>query len=325
MKIFRLAVPLLLAASLLPGAPPEIYQHINHAVWLVRSLEGPLRGWKTLGLSDVSDFGKVRFQGEYRGQPVSGRARMAWGHIGNLAVDMLQPESGDTAFNAFLASHGDGIFAMVYQASRPEMDHEVARLQALGVPVLQRIEIATRRGPALFTFFDTEPKGKYVLGLVDWPAGAAPQTAPQTVSHFAFVIRQARPVSDFWEQLGFPAMPVSHATPRSDSRYHGQPLLLSFDVGWHRYGHPIFEWIIPPSEPNNCYADFLKEHGEGVHHLGMSVENLNEAIAHYKTLGYIPVQSGAWGDVGKPGSGQYSYMSTDSIGGVTVELIRGYN
>ena len=324
MKTSRFAVLLLLAASLLPGAPPEIYQHIGHVVWLVRSLDGPLRGWKRLGLSDVNDFGKIAFKGEYRGRPVTGRARMASGHLGNLAVDMLQPESGDTAFNAFLSSHGDGIFAIVCEASRDEMAKEVERLRAAGVPVLQRIEIETGRGPAAFAFFNTEPKGKYVLGLVDWPGGAAPKAAPATISHVAFVIREASPVSDYWQHLGFPAMPVSHASPRADSRYRGKPLLLSFDVGWHRYSQPTFEWIIPPSEPNNCYADFLKAHGEGVHHLGMPVENLEDAIARYKELGYTPVQSGAWGDVGKPGSGQYSYMSTDSIGGVTVELIHAY-
>jgi hypothetical protein len=36
------------------------------------------------------------------------------------------------------------------------------------------------------------------------------------------------------------------------------------------------------------------------------------------------VQSGAWGDVGKKDSGQYGYMATDAIGGVTVELIHAY-
>ena len=120
-------------------------------------------------------------------------------------------------------------------------------------------------------------------------------------------------------------MLVAHASPREDSRYHGMPLLLPFDVGWHKYTQPTFEWIIPPQEPANCYADFLKAHGEGVHHLGLPVDDLDAAIARYSSLGYSVVQSGAWGDVGKKGSGRYGYMATDSIGGVTVELIHAYN
>ena len=191
--------------------------------------------------------------------------------------------------------------------------------------MLQRVQLDTDRGPASFTFFDTEPKGKYVLGLVQWPGNAAPASAAASVSHIAFVIRTAQPVSDYWQQIGFPAMQVAHASPREDSRYHGMPLLLPFDVGWHRYLKPTFEWIIPPQDPANCYADFLRAHGEGIHHLGLPVDDLDSAVAKYKELGYGVVQSGAWGDVGMKGSGRYAYMGTDAIGGVIVELIHAYN
>jgi hypothetical protein len=54
------------------------------------------------------------------------------------------------------------------------------------------------------------------------------------------------------------------------------------------------------------------------------LDDLEGAIARYKNLGYGVVQSGAWGDVGKKDSGQYGYMATDAIGGVTVELIHAY-
>jgi catechol 2,3-dioxygenase-like lactoylglutathione lyase family enzyme len=326
MRTSRLTALLISVASLAPGAPPDFYKRIGHVVWLVHAMDGPLQGWSRLGLADVHDFGKIAFKGEYRGRPITGHAHMAWGHLGSLAVDMLEPQGGDTAFNAFLSMHGDGIFSIVYEvASEDEMAREVERLGGAGVQALQRMRVDTDRGTAVFTFFDTEPRGKYVLGLVRWPGGAAPAAAPSRVSHIAFVIREAQPVSDYWQQLGFPAMQVAHASPREDSRYHGMPLLLPFDVGWHKYTQPTFEWIIPPQEPANCYADFLKAHGEGIHHLGLPVDDLDAAIARYKDLGYSVVQSGAWGDVGKKGSGRYGYMSTDSIGGVTVELIHAYN
>jgi catechol 2,3-dioxygenase-like lactoylglutathione lyase family enzyme len=326
MRTSRLAALLISVASLAPGASPDIYKRIGHIVWLVNTIDGPLYAWSSLGLSDVHDFGMIALKGEYRGRPIMGHAHMAWGHLGSLAVDMLEPQGGDGAFNAFLSMHGDGIFSIVYEvASEDEMAREVKRMGEAGVPVLQRTELDTDRGPAVFTFFDTEPKGKYVLGLVRWPGGTAPTTASVLVTHIALVIREAKPVSDYWQQIGFPAMSVAHASPREDSRYHGMPLLLPFEVGWHKYTQPTFEWIIPPQEPANCYADFLRAHGEGVHHLGLPVDDLDDAIAKYKGLGYNVVQSGAWGDVGKKGSGRYGYMGTDSIGGVTVELIHAYN
>ena len=76
--------------------------------------------------------------------------------------------------------------------------------------------------------------------------------------------------------------------------------------------------------PPNIYADFLNKHGEGIQHLGLPVDDLSKAVAEYENLGYHVWQSGAWGDVGKKGSGQYDYMDTDSIGGVVVELIHAY-
>jgi hypothetical protein len=326
MRFLPYSLMLAAALGICSAEPPDLYKKIGHVVWLVHSMDGPLRGWSSLGMSDVHDFGTVAFKGEYHGRPVAGSARLAWGHIGNLSVDMLEPQGGDSAFNAFLSNHGDGIVSLVYEVKgKDDVTKEVERMRALGVQVLQHFRIETDRGPAEFTFFDTEPRGKYVLGLVHWPGGVAPPGAPATVSHIAFAIREAKPVSDYWQQIGFPAMPVSHASPREDSRYHGMPLLLAFDVGWHRYTKPTFEWIIPPHQPANCYADFLKAHGEGVHHLGLPVDDLDGAIAKYKDLGYGVVQSGAWGDIGKPGSGRYGYMGTDSIGGVTAELIHAYH
>jgi hypothetical protein len=172
------------------------------------------------------------------------------------------------------------------------------------------------------TFFDTEGEGKYVLGLIYWPGGAPPAGAPGKISHIAFVARHAEVVSAFWEKLGFPAMPKAHASPREDSRYHGKPLWLDFDVCWQRHTQFTYEWIIPPTDPPNLYADFLKTHGEGVQHLGVPVDDLEKSIAEYQKLGYTVAQSGAWGETGKKGSGRYAYMDTDSTGGVIAELIR---
>ena len=56
----------------------------------------------------------------------------------------------------------------------------------------------------------------------------------------------------------------------------------------------------------------------------MLVDDLSKSIAALEKLGYHVHQSGAWGDVGKPGSGQYAYMDTDSAGGVSLELVGSY-
>jgi methylmalonyl-CoA/ethylmalonyl-CoA epimerase len=162
------------------------------------------------------------------------------------------------------------------------------------------------------------------LGLVYWPGGAPKPLDQKTVSHFGLVVRDAAAAAGFWHQLGFPGFELAHATPREDSRYRGQPLLLAFEVGFQHFSSISYEWIQPPATPPNAYEDFLQRHGEGIQHIGILVDDLPKATAAYEKLGFPVWQGGAWGDVGKPNSGQYHYMDTDKIGGVSIELLHAY-
>jgi methylmalonyl-CoA/ethylmalonyl-CoA epimerase len=308
------------------GQLPDFYKRVNRVIWLVKTLDVPLQGWAKLGLSEIREHGDLTFEGQYRGNQVSIRARCATGTLGNLTVDMLQPAEGDNAFTEFLAHHGDGIFSIVHEvATIEDMKKEIERMGSLGVGVLQKTTIKGDPGLITLTFFDTEGEGKYVLGLIYWPGGAPPAGPPGKISHIAFVVRDAEGRSAYWQKLGFPAMPKSHASPREDSRYHGKPLWLDFDVCWQRHTQFTYEWIIPPVSPPNLYVDFLKTHGEGIQHLGVPVEDLERSIAEYQKLGYSVAQSGAWGETGKKGSGRYAYMDTDAIGGVAAEVIKPIN
>ena len=326
MRFLRYLVVCAVMADICLAQLPEFYQRVNRVTWLVKALDRPLKGWAQLGLSGIREHRDLALEGQYRGRPVSIKARGATGTLGNLTVDMLQPAEGDDAFTDFLARHGDGIFSIVHEvATAGDMTKEIERMRGLGVGVLQQLTVKGDPGPMTLTFFDTEGQGKYVLGLVYWPGGAPPAGSPGKISHIAFVVREAEEPSAYWQKLGFPAMPKAHASPREDSRYHGKPLWLDFDVCWQRHTNFTYEWIIPPATPPNLYADFLKTHGEGIQHLGVPVEDLEKSIAEYGKLGYSVAQSGAWGETGKKGSGRYAYMDTDSIGGVVAELIRPIN
>lgn len=328
MRLLRCLVGCAVMAGSCWAQLPECYKRVNRVIWLVKSLDHPVAGWAQLGLSDIHKHDSLTFEGQYRGKAVSIQARGATGSLGNLTVDMLQPmgDGGENAFSEFLGRHGDGIFAIVHEvASMEDMTKEIERMRGLGVGVLQRLTIKEDRGPITLTYFDTEGQGKYVLGLIYWPGGAPGGGLPGKISHIGFVIREAEGPSAYWQKLGFPAMPRSHASPREDSRYHGKPLWLDFDVCWQRHTQFTYEWIIPPAAPPNLYSDYLREHGEGVQHLGVPVDDLEKSIADYQKLGYSIGQSGAWGETGKKGSGRYAYMDTDSIGGVAAEVIRPIN
>jgi hypothetical protein len=305
---------------------PSYYKTVNRVTWLVQNVDLAKQGWVPLGLSDVHEYPDVVITGTDHGKPVKMWAWEITGHLGNLTVDMIQPAEGQlNAWNDFLGKHGDGIFSIVHEVpSQEAMNQEIKRMRGLGVGVLQQLSFDRDGKRVTFTYFDTEPQGKFVLGLVYWPGGAPPAGPPGKVSHLAPVIREAAPVSAYWQKLGFPAFRMEHATPRQDSTYRGKPLWFAFEVGYQNYTQFSYEWIIPPMTPPNIYADFLNKHKEGIQHIGMPVDDLQSAVSTYEKLGYHVWQSGAWGDVGKKDSGQYDYMDTDSIGGVAVELIHAY-
>jgi methylmalonyl-CoA/ethylmalonyl-CoA epimerase len=322
MKLLRTLAALAAMAGACAAQLPDIYKKVGRVTWVVKSLDRPVQGWTALGMTDVHDYGNIEFTAQYRGKAGTVTAHVVTGNLGGLAVDMLQPAPGENAFNAFLASHGDGILSIVHEVgSMEEMEKEVARMRGLGVAVLQRLSA----NGGTVTYFDTEAQGKYVLGLVYRPQGGTPTVTGKGPTHIAFVIRNLAPVSAYWAKLGFAAMPPGHASPRAGHTYHGGPLALAFDVGWQKASTPYFEWIIPPETPANCYADTLKLHGEGVHHLGFEVEDLARTTAAYGKLGHQLLQTGGWGDDGKKNSGRYAYMDTDAIGGVTAEVIQAFN
>ncbi len=67
------------------------------------------------------------------------------------------------------------------------------------------------------------------------------------------------------------------------------------------------------------YADFVREHGYGVQHLGLLVDDMQAAIALAEAAGYAVVQDGS--GFGLDGDGHYAYLVTAEDLGVMLELI----
>jgi methylmalonyl-CoA/ethylmalonyl-CoA epimerase len=320
-----------LAASLLlavPAAPTgaevaDLYRHVESVHWVVRDLDRVKAGWARLGFP-AQDLGEVKASGTWQGRAGSSRFRVAQANLAGAKVVWLQPVEGENAFSESLARHGEGVVSINYGVgSREALDAEVARLQGLGVGVLERGEVVPPGGPLTVVHMDTAGEGKYVLGLV---LGATPESGPGTptpfplrLSQYALVVRSLEKVSAYWQKLGFPAMEITHE-PLSDLVYRGRRGRFDQKLGWHRHGTVTWEWIEPLAGPT-VYEDYLKEHGEGFHHLAYDVEDIDAATASWEALGVRTVQSGGWGEKGKQGSGRFAYAATDAFGGVTTEFL----
>ena len=75
------------------------------------------------------------------------------------------------------------------------------------------------------------------------------------------------------------------------------------------------QWeLIEPTSGDTIYSRFLAEHGEGVQHIALDVDNYEHTVDRLHALGKKSTQSGRMGGV------TYSYFSSESDLKVAIEL-----
>ena len=90
---------------------------------------------------------------------------------------------------------------------------------------------------------------------------------------------------------------IADADSVSNMTYHGKPASFKFKVArTHNKLGGIEIELIQPVEGDNIYRDYLKEHGEGIHHLGWhKVDNLEaftETTQRLEREGFPCIMSG---------------------------------
>ncbi len=320
-----------LAAAPVRAELPEFYKEVDRLIWVVEDMDETVAGLNKLGFTALDEVGQVGLNGmRFRGKPASGEIRLVSGRFGDLGVHWIQPLGGDNPFAEFLEKHRSGVFSLMHRAPTGEaFQAEVERMKSLGVGILAEGAVDSAFGLIRYVFLDTEPEGKYTLGLVHFPDGregplAIPTDNPagRKVTQFAFAVKALEPVSAYWAKLGLPAMTYTQGKLRN-LKYRGRPGEFEMRLGWQRHGRVVYEWILSLKGPD-VYLDHMKVHGEGFHHLAFHVDDMDAELAWWAERGYSESMSGAWGEEGKPGSGRFAYLDTQALGGIDVELLWNY-
>jgi catechol 2,3-dioxygenase-like lactoylglutathione lyase family enzyme len=100
--------------------------------------------------------------------------------------------------------------------------------------------------------------------------------------------------------------------------YRGKPADYKMRVALSYLGSMRIE-LIEPLEGDTVYAEFVREHGYGLHHLGVLVDDMTQAIEQANAAGLSVTMDGA--GFGRDGDGHYAYLDTEDLIGTTVELI----
>jgi catechol 2,3-dioxygenase-like lactoylglutathione lyase family enzyme len=311
-----------------PTVDLSVYGHVSSVVWVTKDLDPVLNYWENLGLKNIQKTNVSEFMALiYRGKPAPTTAKSASTHVGGVLIEWIQPVTGNNLYTEFLKRHGDGILALGFAVkSDQELERQIQYFRSKGVEVVQRTRWKGTKGTGHGAYLDTAAKGGGLTIAVYFDpnspapgaAGTEGNDAPfNKLTHYAFVVRNDRKVGEYWQDLGFGGIQIDHNI--SVNRfYRGQPGKFEMDLGWQRFGDAPFEWVQSTQGPN-VYEEYLKEHGEGFHHLGVDVDDMDAAAKIFGAKGAPRSQWGGWDN--PKGKGRFAYLDTDPHGGVTLELI----
>lgn len=129
------------------------------------------------------------------------------------------------------------------------------------------------------------------------------QVKLEKVEHIGIVVRDIEKVTESWSSL-------FGIGPWTIREMGGGPVKMK--MAFASLGTLQIE-LIQPVEGRIFQSEFLDTHGEGLHHLGFSVDDLDDAVSKLVAQG-AKVVSG--------GQGNFAYLETGGPGGVIFELVK---
>jgi methylmalonyl-CoA/ethylmalonyl-CoA epimerase len=141
------------------------------------------------------------------------------------------------------------------------------------------------------------------------------------VAQIGFVVKDLEAaVEQYWEAFGIGPWHFYTYGPPLVKRmsYRGKPTSYRMRIALSNIG-PLRIELIQPLEGDTVYSEFVKQHGYGIHHLGLLVPNMKDALARAAAAGLEMTMDGS--GFGLDGDGHYAYLETEALIGTTLELI----
>jgi len=92
--------------------------------------------------------------------------------------------------------------------------------------------------------------------------------------------------------------------------YHGQPGNFTARMAFADLGNAELE-LIQPVEGESIWADFLHNHGEGIHHIRFNVDDIHPVIEYLAQHEITPAQQGSGL---RPGTNWVNFGTEDQVG-----------
>jgi hypothetical protein len=142
------------------------------------------------------------------------------------------------------------------------------------------------------------------------------------IGQVAFVVRDLNRAMATWAAMGIAPWRVYTFSPKRLARmtFRGREEPHAMRLALCSVGPMTYE-LIEPLEGRSTYAEHLERCGEGLHHLGYYVDDIDAAETAMAERGYEVLQAGQ--GFGVDGDGAYAYFDTTRDFGCILEAIVG--
>ena len=133
--------------------------------------------------------------------------------------------------------------------------------------------------------------------------------------HVGMVVRDIDKAIEHLSSFGIGPFEKHTSTPLIERQFRGKPANWQTKRSTAKMGQLEIE-LLQPVEGESAAKEFLESKGEGIHHIGFAVDDLDREMAKLVRQGAKVVMSGKWA------GGGFAYLEIDAIGGLIIELIQ---
>jgi hypothetical protein len=292
---------------------------INHACIVVKNdIEKIAENyWNILGIGPWDVFTiepPIIYDESYHGKPASFGFRAALCQCGPCQLELIQALKGDSMYKDFLAERGEGLQHIMYSVNTIDEARNHVRLFAeQGFPLIMDAYLPDE----YFAYVDTFAALKCVLEICKFPS-SIPASIPhvhvpadenavspatikvESIVQVASVVKDVHKTAEtYWNILGIGPWDIYEIVPPAlhGRNYQGKEGNFTYWLAMTMAG-PVQLELAQPISGDSVYADFLAEHGEGLHHIAVKVDDIKETTKIMNQAGFSNLMSASLYDGG---------------------------
>jgi 4-hydroxyphenylpyruvate dioxygenase-like putative hemolysin len=139
----------------------------------------------------------------------------------------------------------------------------------------------------------------------------------EEITQIGIVVKNLqKAMENYWETLGIGPWRIFTYQPPAfkEPTIRGKPMNYSMKIALAQIGSLQIE-LIEPLEGPSIYKEFLRQRGEGVHHIQSRPKDLSETLGSFKKSGVNVLMSGKFGE------GAFYYMDSEPVLGIIIEVV----